>query len=124
MNDRYFMIKFKEWILAQEVVFNSAGNKDVQPSQTSNATAKVGATFMGDRDFADTQANLVRQTGNRSILTKGLMTAGAQAIDSSPANVARKTTAPMVAGYLQSNLGLPQVIKPPQPTQVKMMRKE
>lgn len=116
---------FNEWIgrKLHEIKLGSDGSRDNQATQTASATAAVAQNWLGQDQNADVQAQLVQGQGNRSALAPKLMDAGATAIDNAPGNMGATTTAPNVAAFLQNNLGLPNIIKPPKPTQVKMMRR-
>lgn len=114
---------FKNWIRFQEIKLGSDGARDNQATQTADATAQVAQNWLGQDQNADVQGQLVQGGSNRSALAPKLLDAGADAIDTMPGNIAKQTTAPMVASFIQSNLGLPQVVKPPKPGQVKMMRR-
>lgn len=114
-------MKFKQWL---EIAMSSDGMKDVEPTQTSQATAQVAQNWLGDKDTATQQSDIVLGANNRSKLGAKLLDAGASAITMAPRNIAVQTTAPAVAGFLQNQFKLPQVISPPKPTQMKLMRKK
>lgn len=110
-------LSFAEWIKNQldEIVLGSDGQRDNQVVQTSQATSKVGQNWLANKQNADVQNQLVTGTSHRSTLAGKLLDAGTQAVDSAPHTFANKTTAPLVANFLQSNLGLPKVLKPQKP---------
>jgi len=116
---------FNEWIgrKLHEIKLGSDGSRDNQATQTSHATAQVAQNWLSQDQNADVQAQLIQGMGNKSALAPRLMDAGAEAIEKAPGNMGKTTTAPNVAAFIQSNLGLPNIIKPPKPTQVKMMRR-
>lgn len=116
---------FNEWlkIKVNEITLGSDGTRDNAPAQTSAATSQVAQKWLGNDANSDRQGSLISKTGNRSVLGKDLLDIGAEAIDGAPNALAGQTTAPMVANFIQQNLGLPKVLNVPKPTQVKMMRK-
>lgn len=116
---------FNEWIgrKLHEIKLGSDGQRDNQATQTSAATAQVAQNWLGNDQNSDIQGMLVQGAGNKSALAPKLLDAGAEAIEKAPGNIGATTTAPNVAGFIGQSLGLPSVIKPPKPTQVKMMRR-
>lgn len=111
-------MKFKNWISLQELKFNSAGI-DSQPTQTADTTAKVAQNWLAQGKNAPFQSQLLAQKST-SVLGPKLMDAGSQAIKAATPNIASQTTAPNVAAFLQTNLGLPKVITPTKPSQTRM----
>lgn len=114
---------FKQWLQMQEIVMGSDGQRDNQTVQTSKAAAAVGQQWLGDKKNAGEQAAMVSGVGNKSTLGKKLLDAGTHAIGGASNSLAAKTTAPLVANFLQTNLGLPQVLKPMKPGQQFMGKK-
>jgi hypothetical protein len=115
---------FKKWFELQEIVLGSDGQRDNQATQTAQATAQVAQNWLSQKANADLQAKLATGTTNHSVLGNKLTNAGADAIGTAPNTVATKTTAPAVAGFLQTQFGLPKVIKTPAPANVGFMRKK
>lgn len=112
---------FKIWLHAQETVLGSDGARDNAPAQTAKDTQVVANKWMSNPKNAPITSDLVTMgQSHRSALTQPLLKAGAQAVKFA-GNFGKGVEAPAVAMNIQTNLGLPQVIKPPKPTQVKMM---
>jgi hypothetical protein len=117
------MGRFKNWLAMQEMAIGTSG-VDSQPTQTAQITQQIAQKWMSDQHNADAQARMnAIGMQHKSALGKNLLDAGTNAVKMAGNNLGRQTTAPQVAGAIQNNLGLPTVIKPPKPTQVKMMRK-
>lgn len=119
-------LKFGEWIIGQidEIKLGSDGSTDNQVTQTNNATAKVAQNWLSQNINQKQQADLLKSQSSKSTLAPKLMDAGTVAIKQAPNNLGNVTTAPNVANFIQTNLGLPKVIQQPKPGQVKMMRKK
>ena len=115
---------FKNWIKLDEIKLGSDGQRDNQATQTSAATQQVAQNWMANRSNADAQGQLMAVKGNKSVLGKDLLDVGTQAVDAARPGQAQMTTAPMVGSFIGNSMGLPSVIKPPKPTQVKMMRRK
>lgn len=111
---------FKKWLSLDEIALSSNGQRNNQPTQTVQATAQVAQNWLGQDANVDAQSRLIN-VKNRSVLGKQLIGAGADAIEAAPNTVAQRTTAPAVAGFLQTQFKLPNVIKQ---NPVKMMRKK
>jgi hypothetical protein len=117
------MASFKTWLKIQEKTVGSDGIRDNTPTQTAQDTQAIASKWLGNPQNSVASSNLVQLgQSNKSALVHPLMNAGAQAIKFG-GGLAKGTDAPSVAGAIQTNLGLPSVIKPPKPTQVKMMRR-
>ncbi len=102
---------FKKWLL-DEIVMGSDNNRDNQATQTAQATAQVAQRWLGQDVNANAQAQFATGTTNRSVLGNKLINAGADAVETAPDTLASKTTTPAVAGFLQNQFKLPQIIKP------------
>lgn len=114
---------FKEWLRLQELSLGSDGIRDNAPTQTNNTTKAVASKWMSNPQNSDFTSNLVTLGQQHpSALNKPLMDAGAQAIKAA-GTVGNQTTAPAVAQFMQTSLKLPQVLPPPKPGAVKMMRR-
>lgn len=100
----------------------SDGMRNNQATQTSAATAQVGQGWLSDPTNADDQSDMLHGVGNKSVLSNKVIGAATTALQKAPANIAKQTTAPMVANFLQSNMGLPKVVQPVQPTKVGMRK--
>lgn len=111
---------FKQWLELQEITLGSDGVRDNTPTQTANATQQVAASWMGNPKNSQAQGNLIGVGAkSRSALPKQLMGAAAQAIQTGPRNMVAQTNASQVGKALQASLGLPSVLKTPQPSQVR-----
>ena len=107
----------------QEIKLGSDGMRDNAPAQTAQATQQVAQKWLANPHNADIAGNLMNTgTQHKSALNTSLMDAGARAVKSLP-GVGKETDAANVASAIQTNLGLPPVIKLPKPTQVRMMRR-
>lgn len=115
-------MSFKKWFSLDEIMLGSDGMRDNQATQTAQATSQVAQRWLGQDTNASLQAGLINGAGNRSTLANKLMNVGADAIEAAPSTVASKTTAPAVAGFVQNQFKLPNVIKTPT-TGGKFMRK-
>lgn len=104
-------LSFKQWLSLDEIVMGSDGQRDNQLTQTQQATAHVGNKWLADKATADTQANLISGSTNRSSLADTLTSVGADAVKKAGTK-GKTTSAPQVAQFVQKQLGLPNVIKP------------
>lgn len=102
---------FKNWLLGEFAV-GSDGMRDNQATQTNQATTQAAQKWLGQPSNAGAQTQLLTGAKNRSAMGNNLMQAATDAVQAAPATVAKKTTAPAVAGALQQQLGLPKVIQP------------
>jgi hypothetical protein len=117
------MGKFKIWLA--EITVGSDGTRDNTPTQTAQATQAVANKWMANPQNADVLGQLTTVANQHpSALHTPLLDAGAKAVQKA-GGMARATTAPSVAKTIGTNLGLPtnsmSFIKPPRPSQVKMM---
>jgi hypothetical protein len=116
---------FKNWLQFQELSIGTDGMRDNTATQTAQASMKVAQKFLGNRHHSDDVSNLITTAkSNRSALAGGIIDVAAKAIEFAPTTLRKQTTAPQVAGVIQNQLKLPQVVPPPKPTQVKMMRRK
>jgi hypothetical protein len=114
------MGSFKNFLRLQEKTLGSDGVRDNAPTQTNQDTQAVADRWLGNPKNVDFTSNLLNiGRTNRSALTKPLLDAGAQAVKFSPL-VAKGTDAPTVANAIQNTLNLPDVLKAPKPTQVRI----
>lgn len=109
LNTFTMSVSFKQWFRLQEISLGSSG-RDNQVTQTSQATAKVAQSWLGQDANADTQAQLVTGSRNRSTLANKLLDAGADAVDVAPNSLANQTTSADVASFLQQQFKLPNVL--------------
>ncbi len=106
---------FKQWIALQEIAMGSDGQRDNQSVQTAQSTAQVAQNWLADKSSAPQQTSIVNGLSNRSALAGKLLDAGTSAIQGAPTSMAKKTTAPAVAGFLQQQFKLPNVVKTQSP---------
>ena len=117
------MLKFKNWLQIQEKTLGSDGIRDNAPADTAQATQKAANKWLANPQNSDITSRLVTMgQSHKSALTQPLLDAGAKAVKFA-GGMAKATDAPSVAGAIQTNLGLPPVLKLPKIGQYKMMRK-
>jgi hypothetical protein len=114
---------FKQWLAIQEIAMGSDGNRDNRSVQTNQAAVEIGQNWLANKRNAPVQANLVQGAAHRSTLGKDLLNAGADAMKTAKPGIAGQTTAPLVANFLQTNLGLPKVLRPLQTSRSMMGKK-
>lgn len=114
-------ISFKKWLSLDEITMGPTGVRIDKPAQMAQDTFKAAQNWMSNPANADMQARLAAKATNRSALAPQVMQAATQAVNGT--NV-KNVTAPAVAGVIQNQLGIPQVIKPVDPTGGRFMRKQ
>jgi len=98
------MKSFKTWL--SEANLSSDGTTDMEPTQTAQATSKVGDWALSNPSFSDDVARIQQTMDNPAVTRRNMVDLFTTATQQAPGNMAVPTNAMNVARYAAPQLGI------------------